>query len=188
MRRVGAICCLALALLTALAAVESMTATVTVVVAIRALTRGDTILADDLTVMEMPAAPAFDGAFSSTADAAGLVVQSDVGSGQPLYPTMARASPVAPDGHGVLEVAVANDASSLIAGDTVMLVSAVGCGQDEPQPCVLAEEALVMTRAEPTREGASGSLLTVAMPPEELLKVMSSAQLGAIVTVNAPVQ
>ncbi|MBT1181486.1 flagella basal body P-ring formation protein FlgA [Bifidobacterium sp. CP2] len=182
--RVAACCCLALACLMVLSVVESMTATVTVVVTARALARGETIGEGDVEMVEAPRSSPLDSALTSPEEAVGAIVQSDMAAGQPLFPGMARASPVPPAGSGVLEVAVSNDASALVPGDTVTLVSAVGCAEDEPQPCVLAEQALVMAQAKATREGAAGARLTVAMRPDEVLRVMASAELGAIVSVH----
>lgn len=181
---------------------DLLVATEGVVVASRALRRGEIIGAEDVMVIETPRSPATEHAFSETSEVIGRVAQSDIGARQPVFPTNARDAPVVPKGRTVLEVVVSNDASTLVAGDTVRLVSAVGCedttdggsdgvgGNSGPvpgehaSPCTLAEEALVMKRPVKDENGAGTAVIPLAMTPEAAIAVMDSAQLGAIVAVT----
>ncbi|WP_055427887.1 SAF domain-containing protein [Bifidobacterium aesculapii] len=201
-RAVAVICAVAAAAM-AVTLLDLLVATESVVVASRTLHRGDVIGVEDVMVVEAPRSPVTEHAFSETSEAVGRVAQSDIGARQPLFPANARDAPVVPTGRTVLEVVVANDASALVAGDTVRLVSAVGC-EDTPgpgvsdvagdasgpvpegraSPCTLAEDALVMKRPVKDENGAGTAVIPLAMTPEAALAVMDSAQLGAIVAVT----
>ena len=200
-RAVAVICAVAAAAM-AVMLLDLLVATEGVVVASRTLHRGDVIGAEDVMVVETPRSPATEHAFSETSEVVGRVAQSDIGARQPMFPTNARDAPVVPTGRTVLEVVVANDASALVAGDTVRLVSAVGCedttdgesdgvgGDSGPvpegraSPCTLAEDALVMKRPVKDENGAGTAVIPLAMTPEAAIAVMDSAQLGAIVAVT----
>lgn len=182
--RVACALCAVIALVSAYALLDAMTATTRVAVAAHGLRRGDVIRASDVMMLEVPVSPAFDGAFTSVGEASGLVAQADLKEFQPLFPTNARHAPVVPAGRTVLEVTVANDASMLIAGDVVSLVSAVACGEtDDARTCVLSDDALVMRRASVDGNGSGASVVPMAMTPQAALDVMASSELGAVVAV-----
>lgn len=182
--RVACALCAVIALVSAYALLDAMTATTRVAVAAHGLRRGDVIRASDVMMLEVPVSPAFDGAFTSVGEASGLVAQTDLKEFQPLFPTNARHAPVVPAGRTVLEVTVANDASMLIAGDVVSLVSAVACGEtDDARTCVLSDDALVMRRASVDGNGSGASVVPMAMTPQAALDVMASSELGAVVAV-----
>ncbi|WP_162178974.1 SAF domain-containing protein [Bifidobacterium stellenboschense] len=202
-RLAAVVCVIAIAVASVLL-VDALVATTDVVVAAHALRRGDVIGADDVVVVETPRSPVVAGAFGHVDDVVGRVAQTDLEERQPLFPTNARDAPVVPSGRTVLEVAVANDASTLVAGDSVRLVSAAGCassiaegtgtgggetgnvgagGADEPA-CTLAGDALVMSRARRDENGGGTSVIAMAMTPEAAARVMASAELGAIVAVT----
>ena len=188
--RLAAVCCVVTAAAIVAALLNSLVATTDVVVASHGLRRGDVIGADDVTVVVAPHSPVVARAFSQVEDVVGRIAQNDVEPSQPLFPTNARDVPVVPSGRTVLQVGVSNDVSTLVAGDTVRLVSAVGCdtGADggmadestDASSCTLADEALVMARA---RHDGAASVVTMAMAPEAAVRVMASAELGAIVAV-----
>lgn len=203
--RVACALCAVIALVSAYALLDAMTATTRVAVAAHGLRRGDVIRASDVMMLEVPVSPAFDGAFTSVGEASGLVAQTDLKEFQPLFPTNARHAPVVPAGRTVLEVTVANDASMLIAGDVVSLVSAVACGEtgtarlndagpdgagttvsagtDDARTCVLSDDALVMRRASVDEDGSGAAVVPMAMTPQAALDVMASSELGAVVAV-----
>ena len=225
LRRGVCACAVAVAALTAWTAAEARTARVDVVVMTRDAERGETLHDGDVRAASVPASAVLEGAVTSVDAVSGKVAQADLDRGQPLYPTLVRDAPAVPPGNTVLEVTVANDVSSLVAGDRVSLVSAVGCdgsppsegglspsalamerGEaggmdtedlDAPRPgeaddsaagpttfCLLAAEALAMGRATPASDGATGGTVALALSPDEALRVMAAAPLGAIVTVE----
>ncbi|NEG55011.1 SAF domain-containing protein [Bifidobacterium platyrrhinorum] len=219
MRLVMALCS-GFAVVLVLTSLDAMTSKTTVVVASRDVERGNVIRDGDVRIVEAPYSPVVSGALSDRRDAVGRVAQTDLMAYQPLFPTNARDAPVVPSGMTVLEVRVANDASRLIPGDMVSLVSAVGCGAevdggndtngdkedadggndaghtgyagtdvtapagtDGVRPCTLAEETLVMARAAADEGGSGAAVIPLAMPPDAALRVMASAELGAVVAV-----
>lgn len=127
LRRIACACAAAAAVLMVWTMVDARTMRVDVVVTTRDVTRGETLHADDVRAASVPVSALSEGAVASVDAASGKVAQADLARGQPLYPTLIRAAPAVPRGNTVLEVTVANDVSSLVAGDRVSLVSAVGC-------------------------------------------------------------
>ena len=224
LRRAVCACVAVFAALTAWTMAEARMARVDVVVMTRDAARGETLHDGDVRAASVPASAVLEGALTSVDAVSGKVAQADLARGQPLYPTLVRDAPAVPPGNTVLEVTVANDVSSLVAGDSVSLVSAVGCdgspasegglapsalamgegtsdGAEAVDPdaarsgetaddagtatlCLLATEALAMGRATPAPDGATGGTLTLALSPDEALRVMAAAPLGAIVTVE----
>ncbi|WP_211279946.1 SAF domain-containing protein [Bifidobacterium eulemuris] len=110
-----------------MSAVSSLVTTTPVVVARTAIRRGETIEQTDVAWADMPVSPTSRLLVDSTALVVGRVAQVDIDVGQPFTTHMARDSPVTPAGHTVIEVRLSSDAERLIAGDTVSLVSAMGC-------------------------------------------------------------
>lgn len=76
---------------------------------------------------------------------------------------MARDAPLPPTGTTVID-AVGSNPDDLLPGDSVQLVSAVGCAGED---CVLAEEALVMAigEAEASSLGSNERQVSFAMKP-----------------------
>ncbi|MBM6700013.1 flagella basal body P-ring formation protein FlgA [Bifidobacterium pullorum subsp. saeculare] len=196
--RAAAAACAGLAVFLTLQCVLGTVETMPVVVATRALERGATIAAGDVAVARTPRSPAVEGAAHDDAAVVGMVAQTAVERGQPLYPTAIRASPVPPDGHTVLEVRVASDIAALTPGDHVSLASAMGCAdaasaseahaqgdaQGAAEPCVLTDRALVMARPSKDEDGGVGGMVSLAMPPGAALAVMATQEAGAIVAVT----
>lgn len=192
--RLAAALCVGLAVFVTLSAFKAVTATVSVVVASRSIERGSVIGRKDVTILEVPASQAFADAMTRTDDAVGLVAQVDIGTNQPLYAPLVRDAPVIPRGRSALEVKVSNDVSMLLPADVVSLVSAVGCaaGQsdildahgsdDQPELCTLTNQALVMGRA--VTEDSGVTTIEVAVEPDAALRIMESAEAGAIVAVE----
>ncbi|WP_181162457.1 MULTISPECIES: SAF domain-containing protein [unclassified Bifidobacterium] len=190
--RLAAALCVGLAVFVTLSAFKAVTATVSVVVASRSIERGSVIGRKDVTILEVPASQAFAEAMTRTDDAVGLVAQVDIGTNQPLYAPLVRDAPVIPRGRSALEVEVSNDVSMLLPGDVVSLVSAVGCaaGQsdildspdDQPELCTLTNQALIMGRA--VTEDSGVTTIEVAVEPDAALRIMESAEAGAIVAVE----
>lgn len=184
-----------LAVFITLSALGSMTATAEVVIASHDIARGSVIRRKDVAVIEVPASAAVEGALTDADDAVGMVAQIDIERDQPLYRTFARETPVIPPGRSALDVEVSNDVSALTPGDVVSLVSAVGCtpadqaeilgesgGEREEGLCTLTNQALVMGR--PTTDDSGTTTIEVAVEPDAALRVMNSADVGAVVAVQ----
>ena len=168
-----------LSVLVTLSVMTSSQRTTTVIVAVHAIKRGATIRTQDVAVMEVPSSAITRDALQSSEAAVGKIAQIDIEANQPLFPTNARDAPVVPSGHTVLDVTVANGVAALYVGDTVSLMSSVGC-EEASGACTLAATALVMG----TADDDSGASLSVALAPEAALKVMEAAELGAIIAVH----
>ena len=169
-----------LSVLVTLSVMTSSQRTTTVVVAAQAIKRGATIRTQDVTVMEVPSSAITRDALQSSEEAVGKIAQIDIEANQPLFPTNARDAPVVPPGHTVLDVTVANGVAALCVGDTVSLMSSVGCEEEASGVCTLADTALVMG----TADDDSDARLSVALMPEAALNVMGAAELGAIIAVH----
>ena len=168
-----------LSVLVTLSVMTSSQRTTTVIVAAHAIKRGATIRIQDITAMKIPDSAITRDALRSSEEAVGKIAQIDIDTDQPLFPTNARDAPVVPFGHTVLDVTVANGAATLYMGDTVSLMSSMGC-EEMSGVCTLADTALVMG----TADDESGALLSVALAPDTALKVMEAAELGAIIAVH----
>ena len=177
LRRLTAALCVGLAVLFGLEAVLAVVETEPMVVAARAIRRGDIILAADVQLADMPVSAAGPSWTGNIEDVVGKVAQIDIEAADPISTHMARDAPVAPTGTTVIEVRLASSV------DQVRLVSAVGC---EGADCTLAENATVMNVGKPDATGALGGndrLVSFAMPPEAAAKVMELQQAGAIMAV-----
>lgn len=97
----------------------------------REVNRGERLHIADVRVRQVPADEAWEGAFHSPGQVEGLVAQTALDRGEPLFTGDISPAPVAPDGHTVLEVRVASQAAGLVAGDTVSLAVAGNCGGSE---------------------------------------------------------
>ncbi|KAA8818169.1 hypothetical protein CSQ85_10035 [Bifidobacterium rousetti] len=216
--RLAAALCVALAVFATLSVYSSMTATASITVASRAIARGSVITRKDVTVIEVPASIAVEGATRSVDDVVGSIAQIDIDEHQPFHPTLTRTAPVIPPGRSAIEVHVSNDVADLLPGDTISLVSAVGCttrndiipepsanaddGTADPTdpdgtggpaagsetveqrqgPCTLTNQALVMRPA--SVDDSGDTTIEVAVEPDAAVRVMASADAGAIVAVE----
>ena len=150
-----------------------------VLVAVSPAAQGDALTDAQLALTQVPATDCLDGAIGSWDEwrsryGAAAVAAIDIEAGQPIFPTMIRASPVTPAGHTVIAIRLASDDATLMVGDEIELVSAVGCADGEPS-CRLSERAIVM--------GADGEYTAVALSADDALRVMASQEAGAIVAV-----
>ena len=179
LRRIGVAVFACLSVFAALSAMASLQHTTTVAVAAHAIKRGAAIRTQDITVVEVPSSAITRDALQSSEEAVGKIAQININTGQPLFATNARDTPVVPSGHTVLDIAVANGAATLHMGDTVSLMSSVGC-EEMSGVCTLADTALVMG----TTDDDSGACLSVALAPDAALNVMKAAELGAIIAVH----
>lgn len=92
----------------------------------------------------------------------------------------------------MLDITVANSINALIPGDTVSLVSAVGCeptsqehNNEQPAACTLASQAMIMeTKTRQDGNSTEQNLLTVALDPQSAIRVMKAGESGAIIAVH----
>ncbi len=179
LRRISVVAFACLSVLAVFSVMTSLQHSTTIIVAAHAIKRGETIRSQDIAVMKVPNSPITRNALQSSEEAVGKIAQIDFEANQPLSPTNARDAPVVPSGHTVLDVTVANGKTSLQAGDSVSLMSSVGC-EEVSDVCTLASKALVMGMA----DDDSGVRLSVALDPDAALNVMKAAELGAIIAVH----
>lgn len=140
-RRLAAVCrrwaaalAVGIAVFAALQCVALSVRTCAVAVAAADLGRGRVVAGADVEVRRFPASAALDAAFGSADEVAGLVLQVDVPAGTPLFPAMARASPVAPPGSAVVDVRLTGDAERLVPGDVVSLMTGGDCTPQDAAP------------------------------------------------------
>lgn len=179
LRRIGAVVFACLSVIAALSAMASLQHTTTVVVATHAIKRGAAIRSQDIAVMEVPSSAITRDALQSREEVVGKIAQINIAANQPLFPTNTRDAPVVPSGHTVLDVIVANGVAALCMGDSVSLMSSVGC-EEVSSVCTLADTALVMGIA----SDDSGARLSVALDPAAALNVINAAEFGAIIAVH----
>lgn len=178
-----------------LSTIGAMTATTEVVVASHDIERGSVITRKDVTILEVPASATVANVPSDAGEVVGMVAQIDIERDQPIHRSLARKAPVVPPGRSVLEVKVSNDVSALTPGDVVSLVSAVGCapadqatilgevgGERREGLCTLTNQALVMGR--PTTDDSGSTAIEIAVEPDAALRVMNSADVGAVIAVQ----
>jgi hypothetical protein len=187
-RRLTAAICAGLAVLFGLEAVLASVETETVVVASRPIARGETIMADDVRLAEMPKSSLSPSMVGKVKDVMGRIAQIDIAPEDPMLKPMARNAPITPDGFTVIEVRLASEETSLITGDTIALDSAIGCANETaveaPQSCKLVERAIVMEHpGKPSGNYDENPPVSLAMPPEDALRVMASQEAGAIIAV-----
>ncbi|RSX51024.1 SAF domain-containing protein [Bifidobacterium samirii] len=180
MRRVSAVLCAGLAVVAALGCVLASVETRPVLVAVTPAVRGESLADAQLALVQVPAADCLDGAVGSWDEwrilfGEAAIAAIDIAAGQPIFPTMIRASPVVPAGHTVIGIRLASDGGTLLPGDEIELVSAVGCTDDE-RSCRISGHAVVM--------GTDGEYTAVALSADDALRVMASQEAGAIVAVT----
>ncbi|MBT1163499.1 SAF domain-containing protein [Bifidobacterium felsineum] len=197
LRRVAAATCAGLAVLFALETVTAHIATVPVVVATRHIAHGSTIGLSDMAIRYFPPSAASDSMLSSVDDVVGHIAHIDITVGDPILAHMARTAPVVPEGTTVIEVRLTSSVDELLAGDTVQLVSALGCETDaagtnedddsnaDHAHCVLADAALVMgiNKTADTSYTDGRQLVSFAMDPDAAARVMRHQESGPIMAV-----
>lgn len=165
---------------------DAITGTDSIVTATAPITRGATIRRDDVAMTKVPSSSITGNALHATATAVGSIAQHHIETGQPLYDGSIGDAPALAPGHTVLDVAVANNIDTVIAGDIVSLVSAFGCedGTGQDGLCTVAEQATVMKNGI-TRSTTDGqTLLSVAITPESAIRVMKAGESGALIAVQ----
>lgn len=83
----------------ALQCVRLTISTQPVVIAAQTIAKGSVITADSLALRDLPYDEALRNVFQDCDDAVGLIAQVDVAEGGIVTSTMARASPVVPEGY-----------------------------------------------------------------------------------------
>lgn len=181
-RRCIAAFCAGLAVLFGLGTVLAQVQTAPVVIADRPIARGEIISSADIRVELLPVSTVGSSYATDAGEITGLIAQIDIAVNDPISTHMARDAPLPPTGTTVIEVRLASNPDDLLPGDSVQLVSAVGCAGED---CVLAEEALVMAigEAEASSLGSNERQVSFAMKPHAAAAVMELQQAGAIVAV-----
>ena len=175
-RRCIAAFCAGLAVLFGLGTVLAQVQTAPVVIADRPIARAD------IRVELLPVSTVGSSYATDADEITGLIAQIDIAVNDPISTHMARDAPLPPTGTTVIEVRLASNPDDLLPGDSVQLVSAVGCAGED---CVLAKEALVMAigEAEASSLGSNERQVSFAMKPHAAAAVMELQQAGAIVAV-----
>jgi Flp pilus assembly protein CpaB len=155
---------------------------VRVAVAARPLTRGTTVSADMLSVVEMPAAYAPPGALHRVEDGVGRTLVSDLGALEPVTRTRlgsSRAGPVAslvPAGMRAMNVPVTAGLGTIRPGDRVDVLATFGGGQPHTETVGTGLEVIGTSAGEDGTSPASSSTdaagggeptLTVLVTPSE---------------------
>lgn len=181
-RKLAAALCAGLAVLFGLETMLAQTQTKPVVIAIRDVARGRTITAADIAVDMLPARAVGSSYASTIDDVEGLIAQIDIAADDLISTRMAKDAPRAPTGTAVIEVRLSSKPDELLPGDTVQLVSAMGCSGED---CVLAREALVMAigKSEVSSFNDNERPVSFAMQPPAAAAVMELQQAGAIIAV-----
>ena len=133
LHRLLAAVCAGLAVFAALQCVRLTISTQPVVIAAQPIAKGSVITADSLALRDLPYDEALRNVFHDCDDAVGLIAQVDVAEGGIVTSTMARASPVVPEGYTAIEVRLASSADNLSLGDVVTLSSATIFGEATPE-------------------------------------------------------
>ena len=174
----------------ALQCVRLTISTQPVVIAAQPIAKGSVITADSLALRDLPYDKALRNVFHDCDDAVGLIAQVDVAEGGIVTSTMARASPVVPEGYTAIEVRLASSADNLSLGDVVTLSSATTFGEATPgtspdtDAVTLRElcSGAILT-AKPSRDADGNTLAVFAMPPHEAATVLQAQEYGAIIAI-----
>ena len=172
-RRLVAALCAGLAVFFGLQSVIGATATYPTLVASQLIRRGTIIAADQVRVVQSTTA---GRGLKNPEDAIGRIAQIPIEAGERITTHMARDAPIAAPGQAVIDVQLATASATLIPGDRISLVSAVGCERDNAT-CVLADDAVVIT-TQTTQTPAS-----CAMAPDDALAVLQAQETGTIIAV-----
>jgi pilus assembly protein CpaB len=154
-----------------------------VTIAARPLTRGTTVSANMLRVVEMPAAYAPPGALRRVEDGVGRTLVSDVAAREPVTRTRlgaSRAGPFAslvPAGMRAMDVPVTAGLGAIRPGDRVDVMATFGGGQPHTETVGTGMEVIGTSNdgssASPTSSstegtgGGEGSTLTLLVTPSE---------------------
>lgn len=178
-RRAACALCAGLLAWALVGAIATRGQTTTVMVASRAIVRGETLADGMLATARVPAGAVAAHAWSADRQGAlpGLVAQTDIEEGEPIMAGMVSDAPLASDGLTLIDVPLASSPSQLIPGQSVTLIAAGPCdGEGAAPSCVLASGALVT--ALPQGEAFSSDAVTLALRPDDALAVIACAQSG----------
>ncbi|MCH4209039.1 flagella basal body P-ring formation protein FlgA [Bifidobacterium sp.] len=156
-----------------------------VVVAARTLKEGARIRASDVEIRQVPETEPWPGVVRLPADVIGLYAQIDIEAGQLIAGAMARSPPVVPAGFTVVRLQLAADSSRMRPGDTVSLVSSLGCEDSKTganDTCIITDSALVMGTATQSGEELGGSV-PFALKPQDAVKALAAQEMGALMAV-----
>lgn len=114
----------------------------------------------------------------------------DVAEGGIVTSTMARASPVVPEGYTAIEVRLASSADNLSLGDVVTLSSATIFGEATPEASPDTDTVTLrelcsgaILTAKPSRDADGNTLAVFAMPPHEATTVLQAQEYSAIIAI-----
>ena len=148
------------------------------------------ITADSLALRDLPYDEALRNVFQDCDDAVGLIAQVDVAEGGIVTSTMARASPVVPEGYTAIEVRLASSADNLSLGDIVTLSSATIFGEATPETSPDTDAVTLrelcsgaILTAKPSRDADGNTLAVFAMPPHEAATVLQAQEYSAIIAI-----
>ena len=156
------------------------------VVTTQRIRRGDMITASVVAVRDIPYDAAWNNAFHTIDDVTGMVAQIDIPDGGIVTATMARASPMIPQGHTAVDVRLASSIDELDVGDEVTLSGAVpaqgDAGDDGGALRELASRATVIGK--PAKDANGMATATFAMSPDEAAAVLQVQEYAAIIAVT----
>ena len=170
LRRLLAALCAGLAVFLGLQCLRSTVETRPAVVTTQRIRRGDTITASVVAVRDIPYDAAWNNAFHTIDDVTGMVAQIDIPDGGIVTATMARASPMIPQGHTAVDVRLASSIDELDVGDEV------GALRE------LASRATVIGK--PAKDANGMATATFAMSPDEAAAVLQVQEYAAIIAVT----
>ena len=137
-------------------------------------------------VRDIPYDAAWNDAFHTIDDVTGMVAQIDIPDGGIVTATMARASPMIPQGHTAVDVRLASSIDELDVGDEVTLSGAVptqgDAGDDGGTLRELASRAMVIGK--PAKDANGMATATFAMSPDEAAAVLQVQEYAAIIAVT----
>ncbi|NEG96388.1 hypothetical protein GFD17_06400 [Bifidobacterium sp. SMB2] len=188
-RIIVAVCC-GCAVWMALQCVMATVATRYVAVAAKDIARGDVIVTGDVSMREVPDSPALDDAVDDVDAAAGMIAQSSIASGTPVFHAMLARRPTVGPGRTSMTIALSSSPDELIVGDTVRLVTA---SDDDGEYRVLAERATVLDVPEHANDdgllsgavGDQSAAVTFALPPRDALAVLQVGEHAPVLAVDA---
>lgn len=190
LHRLLAAVCAGLAVFAALQCVRLTISTQPVVIAAQPIAKGSVITADSLALRDLPYDEALRNVFRDCDDAVGLIAQVDVAEGGIVTSTMARASPVVPEGYTAIEVRLASSADNLSLGDAVTLSSATIFGEATPEASPDTDAVTLrelcsgaILTAKPSRDADGNTLAVFAMPPHEAATVLQAQEYSAIIAI-----
>lgn len=157
-----------------------------VVVAKQSVKRGERVGVGDVEVRRIAATPLLDSSLHAADEVKGRIAQVDISPGEPILASMARDAPVVPKGFAVIQARLATAGDTIIAGDTISLVSTVGCegkASHAAATCTLVESALAMGGSLGSGTGPE-RFMPLAMPPEQAAKILRVQQQGAVMAVT----